>query len=74
MNRLKSALERLDETISTLEDRVGIDAAMRQDHQKKQAELLKQSRLREAQVLAVAQKVATRLDQTIQHVERVLKD
>lgn len=74
MNRLKSALERLDEMITTLEDKVGVDSSSRQENQKKQAEILKASRAREAGALAVAQKIAARLDHTIQHVERVLKD
>lgn len=74
MKRLRSALEKLDEAISGLEDQIGIDAAARADNQKKQAELLKASRAREAGALAVAQKIALRLDQTIEHVEAVLKD
>lgn len=73
MKRLKAALEMLDETISDLEDRVGVDAVARAESQKKQAELLKLSRAREANVLAVTQKVALRLDQTIEHVEKLLK-
>ncbi|HBM91043.1 MAG TPA: hypothetical protein DD400_04100 [Rhodospirillaceae bacterium] len=73
MKRLKSALERLDETISDFEDKVGVDKNVRAKAQKKQAELIKQSRGREANVLAVAQKVALRLDQTIEHVEKILK-
>lgn len=73
MNRLKDALERLDETISLLEDKVGLDASARAEAQRKHNEWMKQSRAREATVLAVAQKVALRLDQTIEHVEKVLK-
>ncbi|MGE3623220.1 MAG: hypothetical protein AB7H77_05040 [Bdellovibrionales bacterium] len=74
MKRLKNALENLDEQISALEDRVGVDNSMRQGILKKNAEQLKQSQRREASVLAVAQKVATRLDQAIEHVEKVLRD
>jgi len=74
MQRLKTALEQLDEMISALEDRIGLDAASRQDALKKQAEQLRLSRAREANVLAVAQKVATRLDQTIEHVERIMRN
>jgi hypothetical protein len=73
MKRLKTALEQLDEMISSLEDRIGLDASSRRETQKKQDELLKQSRSREAQVLGVTQKVAARLDKTIQHVETVLR-
>ncbi len=73
MKRLKIALERLDESISDLEDKVGIDAASRTENQKKQAEIMKMSRSREANVLAIAQKVALRLDQTIEHVENIIK-
>ena len=74
MNRLKTALEQLDEMISALEDRIGMDVSSKIETQKKQAEQLRLSRAREANVLAVAQKVATRLDQTIQHVENVLRN
>jgi hypothetical protein len=74
MKRLKTALEQLDEMISSLEDRIGLDTSSRREFQRKQEDQLKQSRAREAQVLAVAQKVAARLDKTIQHVETVLRD
>ncbi len=73
MKRLKDMLEALDEAISDLEDKVGIENQRRFDAQKKQTELLKLSRTREANVLAIAQKVATRLDQTIQHVENIVR-
>lgn len=74
MERLKNSLEDLDETISELEDKIGLDNGERQNALKKQADLLKQTRTREASVLAVAQKVASRLDQAIHHVEQVLRD
>lgn len=73
MKRLKEMLEALDEAISDLEDRVGIENQRRFDAQKKQGELLKLSRTREANVLAIAQKVAARLDQTIQRVENIVR-
>ena len=74
MRRLKSALEKLDEAISDLEDKIGVDAATRAENSKKHAEILKMSRAREAGVLAVAQKVALRLDQAIERVEGTLKE
>ena len=74
MKRLKTALEDLDEEISVLQDKIGLDNGTRVETAKKQADLIKQTRTREATVLAVAQKVATRLEQTIQHVEQVLRD
>lgn len=73
MERLKSALEALDEAITDLEEQVGIDNLARRDAVKKQTELLKLSRSREAQVLATAQKVAARLDQAIGSVEGILR-
>lgn len=73
MKRLKTALEKLDETISDLEDRIGLDVINRAESQRKLAEIMKQGKAREAGVLAVAQKVALRLDQTIDHVEKILK-
>ena len=74
MERLKSSLEDLDETISELEDKIGLTAGAQQDSLRKQGELLRQARTREATVLATAQKVAARLDQTINHVEQILRD
>ena len=73
MDRLRNALEALDEAISDLEDRIGGDATTRRDGLKKHSELLKTSRAREANVMAVAQKVASRLDQAIVHVESILR-
>ena len=73
MQRLKTALEELDDMITALEERIGLDASSRRDSLKKQDEQIKQSRAREAQVVAIAQKVAARLDKTIEHVETVLR-
>lgn len=73
MKRLKTALEKLDESISDLEDKVGFDAVSRAESQKKLSDIMKQGRQREANIMAVAQKVALRLDQTIGHVEKILK-
>lgn len=73
MKRLKTALEKLDETISDLEDKVGLDTINRVESQKKLADIMKQGRAREANIMAAAQKVALRLDQTIDHVEKILK-
>ena len=72
MERLKQALEELDEALFTLEDRVGWDATNRRETLKRQNEIFKQSRAREAEILATTQKVAARLDHTIEHVERIL--
>jgi hypothetical protein len=73
MERLKQNLEALDEAIFLLEDRIGLGFAAQRETAKKHTDLLKESRSREAGVLATAQKVAARLDQTIEHVERVLR-
>jgi hypothetical protein len=73
MERLKEAMEVLDEAISDLEDKIGIDNEGRQALLKKQVETVKQARAHEAQILAVAQKVATRLDQAIHHVESIMR-
>ncbi len=72
MERLKQALEDLDEALFALEDRLVLEASTRRETVKRQAEITKQSRLREVEVLAIAQKVAARLDQTIEHVERIV--
>ena len=73
MDQLRNALEWLDEGISDLEDKVGLTTAKTKAAEKKQADLLKATRAREAGVLAVAQKVAARLDETIEHVEHILR-
>lgn len=74
MQRLKSALEQLDEEISVLEDRIGISRDAQMEARRRYEDMLKQSKGREAAVLAVAQKVASRLDRTIAQVEQVLRD
>jgi hypothetical protein len=74
MDRLKRTLEDLDEEISALEDKIGLDHNERQTSVKKQSDIVKQSRAREAAVLQTAQKVAARLDQAIHHVEQILRD
>lgn len=74
MQRLKSALEQLDEEISALEDKIGLTTHHQVEARRRYEDLLKQSRGREAAVLAVAQKVASRLDRTIAQVEQVLRD
>jgi hypothetical protein len=73
MDRLKAAMEDLDKAIFELEDRIGIDHSSRVQALKKQDELVKASRSREANVLATAQKVASRLDQVIEHVENIVR-
>lgn len=74
MQRLKAALESLDERISELEDKIERDATARFTEGKKHADAIKQSRVREANAIAVAQKVATRIDHTITRVEHILRD
>jgi hypothetical protein len=72
MERLKHALEELDEVIFALEDRLSADATQRRETIKRQGDIAKQSRLREVEVLGITQKIAARLDHTIEHVERIL--
>ncbi len=73
MERLKAALEDLDEAIFALEDRLALDFSQQREAVKRQSDIVKQSRMREVEVLAVTQKVAARLDHTIEHVERILR-
>lgn len=72
MERLKQALEDLDEAIFALEDKVALVAADRSETLKRQNDIFKKSREREVEILATTQKVAARLDHTIEHVERIL--
>ncbi|HEU0118417.1 MAG TPA: hypothetical protein VFR09_07260 [Alphaproteobacteria bacterium] len=74
MQRLKQKLEELDEAIFALEDKIGLDTSSRRETSKKQNEILKQIRTREATVLGTAQKVAARLDKAIENVENVLRN
>jgi hypothetical protein len=74
MEKLKQALEDLDEAIFALEDRLALEAVNRRETVKRQSDITKQSRLREVEVLAISQKVAARLDHTIEHVERILSN
>ena len=48
------------------------NAANRRETVKRQSDIFKQGRAREAEILSVTQKVAARLDHTIEHVERIL--
>lgn len=73
MERLKQALESLDEAIFALEDRMSADVLHQRETLKRQGEIVKQSRTREVEVLGMTQKVAARLDHTIEHVERILR-
>lgn len=73
MDRLKNSLEALDETIFELEHKVGIEKSSFRETVKKQTEIVKQIRTREASLMAVTQKVAARLDQAIEHVERIIR-
>jgi len=72
MERLKQALEALDDALFALEDKVELEASNRRETLKRQNEIFKQSRQREVEILATTQKVAARLDHTIEHVERIL--
>lgn len=73
MERLKQVLEDLDEALFALEDKVAADLAARRAEVKRQIGLVKKSRTREVELLASAQKVAARLDEAIEHVERIAR-
>ena len=74
MQRLPNALAALDEHISALEETL----VVRQDNIRQQIQhqhdALRHSRAREANAVALAQKIAARLDQAIARVEHVLRD
>ena len=72
MERLKQALEELDEALFALEDKFVLDTTNRRETVKRQNDIFKQQRQREVEILATTQKVAARLDHTIEHVERIL--
>jgi hypothetical protein len=74
MQRLRTTLEQLYGEI----ERAGQSLTAQQEKQRqelaKQAEALKVSRGREANALALAQKVASKLDHAIERSERILRD
>jgi hypothetical protein len=72
MQRMKEALEALDQIITELEDRIEVEALAKRAKMKEQNDAIKAARAREASAIAVAQKVAARLDHTIGRVENVL--
>lgn len=74
MNNLQASIEQLDAEISRLEESIGLDAASRREARMRHSENLRTARAREAGVLEVAQKVASRLDWTIERVEKLLKN
>jgi hypothetical protein len=74
MQRIPTALAALDQRIADLESTL----VVRQDnirlHSQQQQDALRHSRAREANALALAQKIAARLDHAIARVEHVLRD
>jgi hypothetical protein len=74
MQRLPSALAALDQRIAELEENLLVRDDQYRDHVQRQQDALRHSRAREANALALAQKVAARLDQAIARVEHVLRD
>ncbi len=73
MTKLRTALEDLDKALFGLEDEIYGDTEARREMVRKHAETLKQARAREAEVLSIAQKVAARLDRSIDQVETMLR-
>lgn len=74
MQRLKAALELLDHEISALEARLEMANFQRAEAMRKQTEIVRISKSREAKTAASSQKVAARLDKTINAVEDLLRD
>ena len=73
MQRLKQKLEELDEALFALEDKVGTSKDNSRENTRKYNELVKQLRARESNLMAIAQKTASRLDQAIEDVENILR-
>jgi transcriptional regulatory protein LevR len=74
MQRLPQALSALSEHLAALE--LSLEDRHQQVSQETdlQREALQQSRAREANALALSQKVAARLDHAIARIEHILKD
>lgn len=72
MKRLRSALEDLHSDLEQLSEQQKIKQREFERELAKQAEGLKVSRAREANAMALAQKIATKIDYTIERVERLL--
>ncbi len=74
MQRLQTSLALLDERIAELERSVAASQGNIRRQTQSQIEALKTSRSREANALALAQKIAGRLDRAIERVESVLRN
>jgi len=74
MQRLPTALAVLDQRLSELEGTLVARQGHFQQQLSQQSEALRHSRAREANALALAQKIAARLDHAIARVEHVLRD
>lgn len=72
MKRLRSALEDLHSDLEQLGEQQKVKQTEFERELAKQAEGLKVSRAREANAMALAQKIATKIDYTIERVERLL--
>lgn len=72
MKRLRSALEDLHSDLEQLSEQQKAKQTEFERELAKQAEGLKVSRAREANAMALAQKIATKIDYTIERVERLL--
>lgn len=73
MQRLQSSLALLDERINELERTIEVKQDNIRQQVQQHNEALKTSRAREANALALAQKIAARLDRAIERVEHVLR-
>jgi hypothetical protein len=74
MQRIPPALAALNQRLAMLEDTLTVRHEQVQHQVQQQQEALRHSRAREANALALAQKVAARLDHAIARVECVLRD
>ncbi len=74
MQRLQASLALLDQQINALEQTIEVRQDNVRQQMQQQTEALKTSRAREANALALAQKIAARLDRAIERVEHVLRD
>ena len=74
MQRIPAALAIIDQRISNLEETLVVRQEQIRHQAQQQHDALRHSRAREANALALAQKIAARLDHAIARVEHVLRD
>ncbi|MCL2474399.1 MAG: hypothetical protein FWF23_05840 [Alphaproteobacteria bacterium] len=74
MQKLKKALEELDEVLFSLEDKVALEVESYIGFRRRYDDMVRTIRQKEADFAATTKSISARLDNTIEHVERILRN